>query len=116
MRHHPEPIYPVSLAGVRASGLVTLHAIVDESGHVRLLKELAGTANFQPAVRDAVSHWSFEPKQIAGHPVSFELPLSFTFRNGSSGVLPVDLKLPSAPLPSGTPSLHTSLQNTTPVH
>jgi TonB family protein len=64
---------------MRASGLVKIEVVVDESGEVAEVKNAAGNALLVPAAKDAIRKWKFRPLMRDGQAVRASGFVNFNF-------------------------------------
>jgi len=90
-----EPEYPKEARKNRATGVVVLEAVIDESGRVESVKALEDLPfGLTEAALDAVRQWEFEPATLGGKPVKVFFNLTVKFK------LAPGVKL-THPLPAG---------------
>jgi TonB family protein len=78
-------VNPVFPAGVNASGVVVLHAIISKTGTVEDLRLLSGAADTARYVMDAVRQWAYEPYLVNSEPVEVQTTVAMSFSQ-SGGV------------------------------
>ena len=74
-----QPVYPTAARTMRASGLVKIEVVVDESGEVAEVKNAAGNALLVPAAKDAIRKWKFRPLMRDGQAVRASGFVNFNF-------------------------------------
>ena len=74
-----QPVYPSNARAMRAAGTVKAEVVVDENGNVTEVKNVAGHALLQAAVKDAVKRWKFRPVLRDGQPVRASGFVNFNF-------------------------------------
>ena len=74
-----QPVYPPAARTMRASGLVKIEVVVDESGQVAEVKNAAGNALLVPAAKDAIRKWKFRPLMRDGQAVRASGFVNFNF-------------------------------------
>src|SRR5690606_11415093 len=74
------PPYPAAAKAVRASGSVTVHVLIDESGHVITAEPIAGHPLLRSAARVAACASEFSPTQLENKPVKVSGVITYNFR------------------------------------
>ncbi len=62
-----------------ATGNMTLDAVVDASGHVKMMKVLTGPPSLQNAAMDALKQYQYEPATQRGKPVAAHVTVTVKF-------------------------------------
>ncbi|MGQ0542625.1 MAG: TonB family protein [Blastocatellia bacterium] len=75
----PPPIYPVTARSIRATGVVRVEIVVNETGDVTEIQKTSGNALLQSAARDAIRKWKFKPFVVDGQPVRATGFVNFNF-------------------------------------
>jgi TonB family protein len=75
----PEPTYPALARAARASGVVTVHVTVDESGHVVSAEAVSGHPLLRPAAVAAARQARLTPTLLSGKPVKVSGVLTYNF-------------------------------------
>ena len=65
----PKPVYPLSAKNARASGLVTVEVVIDETGKVISAKAVDGNTLLRQAAVQAAQGARFSPTLLSGQPV-----------------------------------------------
>jgi TonB family protein len=73
------PIYPPQAKIFRASGIVRVEILIDESGKVLSVEKVSGPAVLQPSAIEAVKKWEFKPFMKNGKPVKAKGFVNFNF-------------------------------------
>jgi protein TonB len=73
------PVYPQTARLQRLQGVVTLDALVDESGKVVQTQVLSGPMALQAAAQEAVHNWRYQPAQLNGKAISVHTRVSVNF-------------------------------------
>ncbi len=73
------PVYPQEAREKRISGAVTLYALVDYDGSIRMLKVLSGHPLLTQAAVDAVKAWKFKPYSQNGELVQVDTNFTVNF-------------------------------------
>lgn len=73
------PAYPSAARSMRASGMVRVDVLIDESGEVSEVQKTSGPSLLQAAARDAVRKWKFKPFTRDGQPVKALGFVNFNF-------------------------------------
>lgn len=80
----PRPIYPEGARLRGAQGLVTLEAVIAESGEVTRVRALqVQPMNLDGAARDTVQYWKFLPATLRGEPVAVYVTIKLNFEFAS---------------------------------
>lgn len=74
-----QPVYPPTAKSMRATGVVKVEVMVNESGDVSEVQKASGPALLQGAAKDAVKQWKFKPFVRDGQPVKAMGFVSFNF-------------------------------------
>ena len=81
-----KPIYPFKAQQRGIEGQVAIRFLVRRDGSIGdiVIDHANPPGVFEDAVREAVSHWRFEPGRLAGEPVDtwVSLPISFDLNAG----------------------------------
>ena len=75
----PQPSYPALAKAARASGLVTVQVVVDETGSVVSAKAVSGHPLLQNAAVAAARNAKFSPTLLSGKPVKVSGLLTYNF-------------------------------------
>lgn len=75
----PPPIYPVTARSIRATGVVRVEIVVNETGDVAEIQKTSGNALLQSAAKDAIRKWKFKPFVVDGQPVRATGFVNFNF-------------------------------------
>jgi len=75
----PAPQYPAIAKAARASGLVTVQILVDESGQVISAKAVSGHPLLQQAAVNAARQARFSPTRLSGQPVKVSGVITYNF-------------------------------------
>lgn len=78
--YQPKPIFPSWAKDLDVEGVVTLDAVIDESGNVAETTVISGPRPLQHAAEQAVGLWQFAPAQADGKPVSSHMTLTVEFQ------------------------------------
>jgi len=73
------PIYPIGAKKAGITGTVTLHAVIDDTGHVTEATVVSGPAPLQQAALDAVKQWEYKPYILNGDPVTVNTTVNVVF-------------------------------------
>ena len=73
------PAYPVAAKNMRASGIVKVEFVLDESGEISEVKNASGHTLLTAAARDAIRKWKFRPVMRDGHAVRASGYINFNF-------------------------------------
>ena len=73
------PTYPPAARSMRATGVVRVEVMVDESGNVADVKVTSGPALLQASAKDAIRKWKFRPITVEGQPVQATGFVNFNF-------------------------------------
>lgn len=74
-----KPVYPPQAKIMRASGVVTVEVMIDESGGVAEVQKMSGPMTLQAAAKDAIRKWKFKPFVRDGQPVRATGFVNFSF-------------------------------------
>jgi protein TonB len=75
----PKPVYPPAARAARASGVVTVEVVIDESGKVISAKAVDGNAFLRQAAVQAAQGARFSPTFLSGQPVKVSGQITYTF-------------------------------------
>ncbi|HWS86694.1 MAG TPA: energy transducer TonB [Pyrinomonadaceae bacterium] len=75
----PQPEYPSIAKSARASGVVTVQIVVDESGNVASARAVSGHPLLQPAGVEAARSAKFTPTTLCGKPVKVSGVITYGF-------------------------------------
>jgi protein TonB len=75
----PVPVYPPAAKSMRASGLVTVDVVIDETGKVISAKALNGQPLLQQAAVQAAKEARFSPTLLSGQPVKITGQINYNF-------------------------------------
>jgi protein TonB len=75
----PQPVYPPIAKAARASGIVTVQVLVDESGRVISASPVSGHPLLQQAAVAAARQARFSPTLLSGQPVKVSGVLTYNF-------------------------------------
>ena len=75
----PDPAYPAMAKATRASGIVTVQVVVDESGSVISATAVSGHPLLRPAAVAAARQARFSVTMLSGKPVSVSGVLTYNF-------------------------------------
>lgn len=75
----PKPIYPPAAKAARASGVVTVEVIIDESGKVISSKAVDGSPLLRQAAAQAAQGARFSPTLLSGQPVKVSGQITYNF-------------------------------------
>jgi len=75
-----EPVYPKIALSARITGVVVLHAIINQQGTIHELQVVSGHPVLIPAAVAAVRQWTYRPFLLNGEPVEIETYITVTFR------------------------------------
>jgi TonB family protein len=78
-RYLPKPAYPLSARDERASGMVKISVLIDETGKVTSAGALGGHPLLHSAARDAACGARFAPTTLQGKPVRVSGFLTYMF-------------------------------------
>ncbi len=76
----PAPVYPPLARTSRIEGVVTIDAVIDETGHVVEARALSGPGLLLHAALMAVSQWRYQPTVLDGEAVSIRMHVTVRFR------------------------------------
>jgi protein TonB len=76
---NPQPEYPSMAKSARASGVVTVQIVVDESGNVASAQALSGHPLLQGAGVEAAKRAKFTPTTLCGKPVKVSGVITYGF-------------------------------------
>jgi protein TonB len=74
------PVYPQMARTQRASGDVTIDALIDGTGRVTATRVLSGPALLHDAATNAVRQWKYQPATLNGVPTATHLTVTVQFR------------------------------------
>ena len=81
---HEEPKYPKSLLKARLQGVVVVHAIISEDGHIQDLDIISSPdPQLSEASMKAIRKWTYEPYLLDGKPAKVDTTISVRFAFGS---------------------------------
>ena len=63
------PVYPVGARALGVQGIVTVHFVIDKTGHLKNVTVVQGDPALRQAAVDAVSQWRYKPATLGGMPV-----------------------------------------------
>ena len=75
----PKPVYPLSAKNARASGLVTVEVVIDETGKVISAKAVDGNTLLRQAAVQAAQGARFSPTLLSGQPVKVSGQINYNF-------------------------------------
>ncbi len=75
----PQPAYPAIAKAAKASGIVTVQVLVDESGNVVTARAVSGHPLLQASAASAARQAKFSPTKIAGQPVKVTGVITYNF-------------------------------------
>jgi protein TonB len=75
----PKPEYPPNAKNMRASGVVTVEVLLDESGKVISARAVEGNPLLRPAAVAAARQARFTPTVLSGQPVKVSGVLTYKF-------------------------------------
>jgi protein TonB len=78
--HSVDPDYPAQALQQHLEGSVVLQVWVAKDGAVQDVKLMKGYIQLGRAAVDAVRQWRFKPLAPAGQPISFQTPITVTFK------------------------------------
>jgi protein TonB len=78
----PKPIYPDSARQMRASGVVTVEVIVDETGKIISARATSGHNMLRDAAVQAALKARFTPTKVSGQPVKVSGLITYNFSLG----------------------------------
>ena len=78
--HSVDPDYPAQALQQHLEGSVVLQVWVARDGAVQDVKLMKGYIQLGRAAVDAVRQWRFKPLAPAGQPISFQTPITVTFK------------------------------------
>jgi TonB family protein len=73
------PSYPPQARTLRASGVVVVYLVIDETGAVAAVQNTSGPVVLRQAAVDAAKRWKFKPTVVDGQPVRVSGFISFNF-------------------------------------
>lgn len=73
------PVYPSEARKKGSVGMVSVDAIIDRQGAVKVVRVVKGDRALANAVVDAVSQWRWEPYKLNGEPVEVETTITVNF-------------------------------------
>ena len=71
-----------AVAGVQATILVTLHAIISKDGSIEKLEYVSGPALLMTSAMSAVKEWKYRPTMLNGQPVEVDTTVQVVFSMG----------------------------------
>ncbi len=74
-----QPVYPPTARAQRLQGVVSLDALVDETGKVVQTQVISGPIALQAAAQEAVRKWRYQPAQLNGRPISVHTRVNVRF-------------------------------------
>ncbi|HEX5702717.1 MAG TPA: energy transducer TonB [Pyrinomonadaceae bacterium] len=74
-----QPAYPPIAKAAKASGMVTVQVLVDESGNVVTARAVSGHPLLQQSAVAAARNWKFSPTVLSGQPVKVSGVITFNF-------------------------------------
>ena len=77
--YKPQPTYPPVAKAARASGLVAVQIVVDESGQVIQAEAISGHPLLRQACVDAAMQSRFSPTRLSGQPVKVSGVITYNF-------------------------------------
>ena len=75
----PKPVYPQQAKTARASGLVTVEVVIDETGKVISAKAVEGHVLLRQAATQAAQDARFSPTLLSGQPVKVSGQINYNF-------------------------------------
>ncbi len=75
----PKPIYPPAAKNSRASGMVTVEVVIDETGKVVAAKAVDGPLSLRQAATQAAQGARFSPTMLSGQPVKVSGQINYNF-------------------------------------
>ena len=78
--HNVDPDYPAQALQQHLEGSVVLQVWVARDGSVQDVKLMKGYIQLGRAAVDAVRQWRFKPFAPNGQPISFQTPVTVTFK------------------------------------
>jgi len=78
-----EPAYPPVALSMRVEGLVTVNALISETGDILqtvVVQGIKGALGFNKAAEAAVRKWKFSPAEKGGVKVRVWKPITVTFK------------------------------------
>jgi TonB family protein len=76
----PKPAYPAAARAVQADGQVSVHVLIDESGHVVSANATSGHPLLRNAAEAAARNARFTPTQLSGVPIKVSGTIIYNFR------------------------------------
>jgi protein TonB len=73
------PVYPQMARMQKVQGVVTLDALVDETGKVAEATVIAGPQPLVRAAQESVRNWKYKPAQLNGKPIAVHTRISVRF-------------------------------------
>jgi periplasmic protein TonB len=74
------PVYPVLAKQAKVQGVVSIDAVIDESGNVVEMRVISGPPLLIQAAQQAVAQWRYEPTYLNDKPVAVQLVVTVTFQ------------------------------------
>lgn len=74
------PVYPVGAKALGVQGIVTVHFVIDKTGHVKHVTVVQGDPALRQAAVDAVSQWRYKPATLGGIAVETDAFVNIQFR------------------------------------
>ena len=75
----PKPVYPLSAKNARASGMVIVEVVIDETGKVISAKAVDGNTLLRQAAVQAAQGARFSPTLLSGQPVKVSGQINYNF-------------------------------------
>jgi TonB family protein len=77
------PVYPAMAKAAGMEGTVSLDAVIDKEGHMKMLHVISGPAMLQQSSMDAVKQWVYKPYLLNGEPVEVKTEIHVIYTLGS---------------------------------
>jgi TonB family protein len=77
----PKPAYPAAARAIQAEGQVSVHVLIDESGHVVSANATSGHPLLRNAAEAAARNARFTPTQLSGVPIKVSGTIIYNFRS-----------------------------------
>ncbi|MER3429937.1 MAG: hypothetical protein C4324_02640 [Blastocatellia bacterium] len=74
-----QPSYPPTARSARATGVVRVEVLIDETGEVAEIRNVSGPSLLQESAKDAIRRWKFRPMVVNGQAVKVLGYISFNF-------------------------------------